>query len=79
MVIEKVLKITKAPTNTAMPPKASSTFWMTATCLSVWLDSACTWAGPVTTSAPAGTIDCSCSTSISWVTPSAAATKISSS
>ena len=70
IVIENVLKMTKAPTKSAMPPNASSSFWTIATCLSLPLASAFTLAAPVATSPPAGTSGWSVRTSCSGETPS---------
>ncbi len=77
-VIERVLKITKAPTNNATPPKASRTILMSATALSVSAWSACACSAPVLTCAYAGTICCSSATSRSAGTPGLAATAIAS-
>ena len=79
IVIENVLKMTRAPTKSAMAPNASSSFWMIATCLSLPLASAFTLAAPVATSPPAGASGWSVRTSLSGETPSFPAAQISSS
>ena len=79
IVIENVLKMTKAPTNSAMAPNASSSFWTIATCLSLPLASPFTLAAPVATTPPAGTSGSSVRTSCSGETPSFPAAQISSS
>ena len=75
-VIESVLKITNAPTPSAMKPNPSRKYWTNLLCswVSFALASACCC--PVLTCAAAGTIGRSSRTSCSGETPSRAATRM---
>ena len=75
-VIERVLKITNAPTPSAMNPKPSRNIWtnLLLSCVAFESASACCW--PVLICAVAGTTDRRSRTTCSEETPLRAATKI---
>ena len=77
-VIERVLKITNAPTNSAMAPKASRKYWMNFVKSLMSFELACACSAPVLTAAEAGRIGATSRFSCSGETPSFAASEIAS-
>ena len=75
-VIESVLRITNAPTNSAMPPKPSRKYVMNFRLSLVSFESAAAWASPVLTSALAGSSGLISLVSAAGVTPSLALTEM---
>ena len=75
-VIESVLRITNAPTNSAMPPKPSRKYVMNFRLSLVSLESAAACASPVLTSALAGSSGLISFVSAAGVTPSLALTEM---
>ena len=75
-VIESVLRITNAPTNSAMPAKPSRKYEMNFRLSLTSLESAAAWASPVLTSAVLGSSGWIASASCSGVVPSAAFTEM---
>jgi hypothetical protein len=78
IVIESVLKITNAPTKSAIPAKASRKYFRKLSPWVTWFASDCAWSVDVSTCADAGSSGLISRTSCSAATPLFAATEIES-